>query len=119
MAILLAIPGKKLNMAFLVALAFAVAASANLPALLYNLFWKRFSTRGAVWSIYGGLISSRRAGDLLAGRLGKGSDPTGKNLSLLPTRHRHQLVPAGEPGHHLDPARLLLRLAGHDHHEGS
>ena len=55
-AILLSIPAQKLNIAFLVALAFAVAASANLPALLYNLFWKRFSTRGAVWSIYGGLI---------------------------------------------------------------
>jgi cation/acetate symporter len=57
-AIVLAIPGQKLNVAFLVALAFAVAASANLPALLYNLFWKRFTTRGAVWSIYGGLISA-------------------------------------------------------------
>lgn len=57
-AIALAIPGQKLNVAFLVALAFAVAASANLPALLYNLFWKRFNTRGAIWSIYGGLVSA-------------------------------------------------------------
>jgi len=55
-AILLAIPAQRLNIAFLVALAFAVAASANLPALLYNLFWKRFNTMGAVFSIYGGLI---------------------------------------------------------------
>ncbi|WP_262776388.1 solute symporter family protein [Brevibacterium permense] len=46
------------NIAFLVALAFAVAASANLPTILYSLFWKRFTTRGAVWSIYGGLISA-------------------------------------------------------------
>jgi cation/acetate symporter len=44
------------NIAFLVGLAFAVAASANLPALLYSLFWRRFTTRGAVWSIYGGLV---------------------------------------------------------------
>jgi cation/acetate symporter len=43
------------NVAFLVALAFAVAASANLPTLLYSLFWKRFNTQGALWSIYGGL----------------------------------------------------------------
>ncbi|MBQ6643949.1 MAG: cation acetate symporter [Saccharopolyspora sp.] len=43
------------NVAFLVALAFAVAASANLPTLLYSLFWKRFNTTGALWSIYGGL----------------------------------------------------------------
>ena len=40
------------------ALAFAVAASANLPTILYSLFWKGFNTRGALWSIYGGLISS-------------------------------------------------------------
>ena len=40
------------------ALAFAVAASANLPAILYSLFWKRFNTPGAVWAIYGGLISA-------------------------------------------------------------
>ncbi|OMH31577.1 cation acetate symporter [Tersicoccus sp. Bi-70] len=43
------------NVAFLVALAFAVAASANLPTILYSLFWSRFTTRGAVWSMYGGL----------------------------------------------------------------
>jgi cation/acetate symporter len=44
------------NIAFLVALAFAVAASANLPTIVYSLFWKRFNTAGALWSIYGGLI---------------------------------------------------------------
>jgi cation/acetate symporter len=53
----LAIPAQSLNIAFLVALAFAVAASANLPSLIYNLFWPRFNTRGATWSIYGGLVS--------------------------------------------------------------
>ncbi len=37
-------------------LAFAVAASANLPVLLYSLFWCRFTTRGAVWAVYGGLV---------------------------------------------------------------
>ena len=57
-AIALAIPAQKLNIAFLVALAFAVAASANLPALLFNLFWRRFNTLGAVFSIYGGLIAA-------------------------------------------------------------
>jgi len=46
------------NVAFLVALAFAVAASANLPTILYSLFWKRFNTSGVLWSMYGGLISS-------------------------------------------------------------
>jgi cation/acetate symporter len=46
------------NIAFLVALAFAVAASANLPTILYSLFWRKFNTRGALWSMYGGLGSA-------------------------------------------------------------
>jgi cation/acetate symporter len=46
------------NIAFLVALAFAVAAAANLPTILYSLYWPRFNTRGALWSMYGGLIST-------------------------------------------------------------
>lgn len=46
------------NIAFLVALAFAVAASANLPTIVYSLFWHRFNTRGAVWSMVGGLTST-------------------------------------------------------------
>jgi cation/acetate symporter len=57
-AIVLAIAVQTLNVAFLVAIAFAIAASANLPAVVYSLYWKRFNTRGAVWAIYGGLISS-------------------------------------------------------------
>ena len=46
------------NVAFLVALAFAVAAAANLPTIVYSLYWKRFNTRGALWSMYGGLITT-------------------------------------------------------------
>jgi cation/acetate symporter len=46
------------NIAFLVALAFAVAASANLPTIVYSLFWRRFNTSGALWSMWGGLISA-------------------------------------------------------------
>ncbi|MFF5131184.1 cation acetate symporter [Streptomyces syringium] len=57
-SIVLGIFAHRLNAAALVALAFAVAASANLPTILYSLFWKRFTTQGALWSIYGGLISS-------------------------------------------------------------
>ncbi|MCX5139370.1 MULTISPECIES: cation acetate symporter [unclassified Streptomyces] len=57
-AILLGAFARDMNVAGLVALAFAVAASANLPTLLYSLFWKRFTTQGALWSIYGGLASS-------------------------------------------------------------
>ncbi|MEO5317235.1 cation acetate symporter [Arthrobacter sp. CC3] len=46
------------NVAFLVALAFAVAASANLPTIVYSLFWRKFTTQGAIWSMYGGLGSA-------------------------------------------------------------
>jgi cation/acetate symporter len=57
-SIVLAIGAQSLNVAFLVAIAFAIAASGNLPAVLYSLFWKKFNTRGAVWAIYGGLGSA-------------------------------------------------------------
>lgn len=97
-AILLAIPAQKLNIAFLVALAFAVAASANLPALLYNLFWKRFNTRGAVWSIYGGLVSCVALVIFSPVVSGKGEDPAGKNLSLLPTSIDISWFPLENPG---------------------
>ncbi|MFJ8824243.1 cation acetate symporter [Streptomyces sp. NPDC102467] len=56
LAIGLGLLARDLNVAFLVGLAFAVAASANLPVLLYSLFWRNFTTRGAVWSVYGGLV---------------------------------------------------------------
>ncbi|MFJ6838039.1 cation acetate symporter [Streptomyces sp. NPDC091209] len=57
-AIALSLLARDLNVAFLVGLAFAVAASANLPVLLYSLFWRSFTTRGAVWAVYGGLVPS-------------------------------------------------------------
>lgn len=50
--------GPKVNVAFLVGLAFAVAASANLPAIIFSVFWKRFNTAGAVGSLVVGLGSS-------------------------------------------------------------
>jgi cation/acetate symporter len=57
-AILLGIMSQGQNVAFLVGLAFAIAASANLPALLCTLFWKKTSERGIILGIAVGLISS-------------------------------------------------------------
>lgn len=57
-SILLALFAQKLNVAFLVALAFAVAASANLPVIIFTVFWKRFNTAGAVTGMLVGLISA-------------------------------------------------------------
>jgi cation/acetate symporter len=50
--------GEGFNVSILVGLAFAVAASANLPALLCALFWPRFNTTGAVVGVLGGLAAS-------------------------------------------------------------
>jgi cation/acetate symporter len=50
--------GSKANVAFLVGLAFAVAASANLPVIVLSLFWKRFNTSGAVCGLAAGLVAS-------------------------------------------------------------
>jgi len=57
-SIVLALGAQKLNVAFLVSLAFAVAASANLPVLLLTLFWRKFNSVGAVTSLGAGLVSS-------------------------------------------------------------
>jgi cation/acetate symporter len=57
-AILLGIIAKGMNVAFLVGLAFAIAASANLPALISVLFWKGTTAKGVSLGIWTGLISS-------------------------------------------------------------
>jgi cation/acetate symporter len=111
-AILLAIPAQKLNIAFLVALAFAIAASANLPAIVYNMFWRGFNTRGAVWSIYGGLISSVGLVIFSPIMSGKGLDPAGKNLSLLPTSIDISWFPLENPGIVSIPLGFLLGYIG-------
>ena len=58
LSIILALFAQKMNVAFLVALAFAVAASANLPIILFTIFWKRFNTAGAITGMLVGLFSS-------------------------------------------------------------
>ncbi len=50
--------GETFNVAFLVALAFAVAASANLPVIVLSIFWRRFNTVGAVTGLAVGLLAS-------------------------------------------------------------
>ncbi|HEX8696212.1 MAG TPA: cation acetate symporter [Longimicrobium sp.] len=58
LSIVLAISLRSLNVAFLVGLAFAVAASANVPAILLTLYWRRFNTNGMVAGMVVGLVSS-------------------------------------------------------------
>jgi cation/acetate symporter len=111
-AILLAIPAQDLNIAFLVALAFAVAASANVPALLYNLFWKRFNTRGAVWSIYGGLASAVTLVFFSPVVSGKVDPATGENLALFPASVDFQWFPLENPGIVSIPLGFLFGFIG-------
>ncbi|MDE2612322.1 MAG: cation acetate symporter [Burkholderiales bacterium] len=57
-AVVLGIVFEKQNIAFMVSLAFAIAASANFPVLLMSVLWKGCTTRGAVIGGFLGLISS-------------------------------------------------------------
>ncbi|AGW92811.1 cation/acetate symporter ActP [Cupriavidus sp. DF5525] len=57
-AVLLGIGFRGQNLAFLVALAFNVAASANFPVLVLSMYWKGLTSRGAVWGVATGLVSS-------------------------------------------------------------
>ena len=109
-AILVAvIGGSGLNVSFMVGLAFAVAASANFPALLMALTWRRFNTVGAVTGVLFGVISSI-ALVIMSPKVWPGAD----TVTTLTDR-----VGAGEPGDRLDPARVLRLLARHDAEHGA
>ncbi|WP_270577951.1 cation acetate symporter [Caldibacillus thermoamylovorans] len=58
LSILLALFAQNMNVAFLVSLAFCIAGSANLPVIVYTIFWKRFNTVGAISAMLSGLISA-------------------------------------------------------------
>jgi len=112
-AIILSIFAQSLNVAFLVALAFAVAASANLPAILLSLFWKRFNTTGAVAGIYGGLISAVVLVIFSPVVSGKGANPTtGASLSLFPADVDFHWFPLDNPGLVSIPLGFLCAIVG-------
>ncbi len=102
------------NIAFLVALAFCVAASANLPTIIYSLFWKRFNTSGALWSIYGGLISTIVLIIFSPVVSGKPADPvTGLSKSMIsdPSIDFHWF-PLDNPGIVTIPLAFVLGIVG-------
>ncbi|MER7181925.1 cation acetate symporter [Streptomyces hyaluromycini] len=103
-SILLGALARDLNVAGLVALAFAVAASANLPTILYSLFWKRFTTAGALWSIYGGLVTA--VGLVLFSPV-----VSGKETSMFPHVDFHWF-PLENPGIISIPVGFLLGVVG-------
>ena len=53
--LVLALGARSFNLAFLAILAFALAASANLPTILFSIYWRRFNHTGAMASLVGGL----------------------------------------------------------------
>lgn len=81
--------GPTANVAVLVALAFAVAASANLPVIVLSIFWKRFNTAGAVWGLGVGLLAS-----IVLILIGPGA--MGPEASKL--IHRAPIFPLENPG---------------------
>ena len=104
LAIILGILAMGQNVAFLVALAFAVAASANLPTLLYSLFWKNFNTAGALCSIYGGLLSCLV--------LIIFSPAVSGNRSAMFPHHDFAWFPLANPGIVSIPLAFALGIAG-------
>jgi cation/acetate symporter len=102
-----------LNIAFLVALAFAVAASANLPTIIYTLFWRKFTTQGALWSIYGGLIIC--IGLIIFSPVVSGApivEATGKSPSLFQPPIDFSWFPLSNPGIISIPAAFFLGWLG-------
>ena len=101
--------GPNANVAFLVALAFAVAASANLPVIVLSLFWRRFNTAGAVCGLATGLVSS-----LVLIAISPSILRRGRDLSARESRHRQH--PAGIPrcrARHAAQARAASRAQVH------
>ncbi|MGF1648306.1 MAG: cation acetate symporter [Kineosporiaceae bacterium] len=92
------------NVAFLVALAFCVAASANLPTIVYSLFWPRFNTTGALFSMYGGLA-------LAVGLIVFSPVVSGAETSMV-SGADFSFFPLNNPGIVSIPAAFLLGIIG-------
>ena len=105
LAIVMGIGAMGQNIAFLVALAFGIAAAANLPTIIYSLFWRRFNTTGALFSIYGGLLISII---LIIFSPAVSGDPTamlGENIDFA-------IFPMKNPSIIAIPAGFLLGIIG-------
>ncbi|MFI1167758.1 cation acetate symporter [Streptomyces sp. NPDC020801] len=104
LGILLALLSRDWNASSLAFLAFAIAASSIVPTLVYTLFWARFTARGALFALYGGLGCA-----LLLVAFGPviSSTPT----SLLPTSH-FAWFPLQNPGIVSIPVGFLLGWLG-------
>jgi cation/acetate symporter len=89
-----------------------MAASANLPAIVLALFWRRFNTAGAVSGIYGGLVGSLVLVLFSPVVSGKTDPVTGESLSLLPAGVDFQWFPLENPGLVSIPFGFLCAFLG-------
>jgi cation/acetate symporter len=102
--------GSDLNVSYMVGLAFAVAASANFPALLLALTWRRFNTTGAVTGVLFGVVSS-------IGLVVLGPDISGED-SLWPLKNPGIVsIPLGFIGCWLGTMLSTERVTEHTYHE--
>jgi hypothetical protein len=104
-AVVLGIAFEKQNIAFMVSLAFAIAASANFPVLFMSVLWKDCTTRGAVIGGFLGLISAV----VLTVRVAVGVG------SHAGQRGRFRAIPVRLAGAVLDVDRVLRDLVLLDH----
>lgn len=111
-AILLAVQAREQNVAFLVGLAFATAAAANLPVIVLTMFWRRFNTAGVEWAVYGGLSATLLLMLLSPVMSGKVDPVSGENLSVLPAWIDIQLLPMENPALFAVPVGFVCAVVG-------
>ncbi|MFE3461567.1 cation acetate symporter [Nocardiopsis aegyptia] len=111
-AIVLAVQAQNQNVAFLVGLAFAIAAAANLPVIVLTMFWRRFNTQGVEWGVYGGLSATLVLMVLSPVVSGRTHPVTGESLSVLPAWIDIQVFPMENPALVAVPIGFACAIVG-------
>lgn len=108
LAIILGVALSTQNVAFLVGLAFAIAASANVPSIVLSLFWKRFNTAGMISSMIVGLVSSVVL--IILSPSIMGVDPPGTASTAAHLIQAKAIFPLTNPGIISIPLSFLVAL---------
>ncbi|HET8845406.1 MAG TPA: sodium/solute symporter [Ktedonobacteraceae bacterium] len=108
LAILLGVALSSQNVAFLVGLAFAIAASANVPSIILSLFWKRFTTSGMLASMIVGLVSSVVL--IILSPSIMGIDPPGTASTAAHLIQAKAIFPLTNPGIVSIPLSLIVAI---------
>lgn len=108
LAILLGVALSSQNVAFLVGLAFAIAASANVPSIILSLFWKRFNTAGMLASMIVGLVSSVVL--IILSPSIMGIDPPGTASTAAHLIQARAIFPLTNPGIISIPLSLIVAI---------